>query len=371
MLQRMPYLISMRKDGVKGTVPRQDILIVVHGPGRGRTVPTGAEFMRRVKQRNPGFAGRIRFHRTGADVINLDNVALIAFWLGDPLRQIYPECYAEAAQIAAAAARLGLRSLNAPDALSNTSKSSQALIWTRDRVPSARSLAVRSREEVRAAIQQVGLPCIVRLDEIHCQRNVFIVRNERDVSTTVAAMQFPAVVSQMIDVREQYRISDPDRTSLFSRYHHKARAFVFNGNVIASHLFFSSSLIVGMSNSTFALEDTRYRKLACKIGLRRRDLNDMIAADIAYFRTSVTHADVLVGAVAALGLDFAALDYSLLPGGQPMIWEANPFFHLPGGDKSVLSAARGAVARVDASFDWMADNLEAALDQACHETTAA
>ena len=55
------------------------------------------------------------------------------------------------------------------------------------------------------------------------------------------------------------------------------------------------------------------------------------------------------------------MDYSLRPDGTPILWEANPYFCLPRGEESVLSAERNAVARVNASFDWMAQCLWAAL----------
>ncbi|MCB9962837.1 MAG: hypothetical protein H6846_11955 [Hyphomonas sp.] len=42
-------------------------------------------------------------------------------------------------------------------------------------------------------------------------------------------------------------------------------------------------------------------------------------------------------AVQELGLDFAAVDYSIRPDGGPILWEANPYFYLPAGQASVLS----------------------------------
>ena len=64
-----------------------DILIVVHGPGRGRGVPTGNVFMERLQATDPAFAARFRVHETGSGAADLSNVALVLFWLGDPLRE--------------------------------------------------------------------------------------------------------------------------------------------------------------------------------------------------------------------------------------------------------------------------------------------
>jgi hypothetical protein len=68
-----------------------DILIVVHGPGRGRDVPTGGVFMDRVRETDPELAARIRCHETGSAAPDLSGVGLVMFWLGDPLKEKYPE----------------------------------------------------------------------------------------------------------------------------------------------------------------------------------------------------------------------------------------------------------------------------------------
>lgn len=105
-----------------------DILIVVHGPGRGRGVPTGNVFMKRLQATDPAFAARFRVHETGSGAANLTNVDLVLFWLGDPLREKYPACFMEAMEIAAAARSANIRILNSPEALSNTTKTRQSAI---------------------------------------------------------------------------------------------------------------------------------------------------------------------------------------------------------------------------------------------------
>jgi hypothetical protein len=341
--------------------PDQKILVVIHGPGRGRQVPTGQVFMKRLALRDPALARQIRMHRTGTDTLNFHDVTLVVFWLADPLRQSYPECYAEAEHIAMTANLRGIRVLNSPQALSNTSKSTQALTWMRDNIPSAKARMAGCREELEHAAEIIGFPCIIRSDELHCQRGVFIARTRDDLARADAVTPYPAVIIEMIDVRDAYRTDDPDGTSLFHRYYHKARAFVFNGEVKASHLFFSPEPIVGLSNSTFAREDTPYRRLAREFGYHRRYINEMIQADIKNFIAPVDHAESLSHAVAAIGLDFAAVDYCILPGGRPVIWEANPYFHLPPGEQSVLFRERLAIERVNQSLDWMAASLKEAF----------
>tara|TARA_R110002020_G_scaffold83397_1_gene206745 strand:+ start:150539 stop:151558 length:1020 start_codon:yes stop_codon:yes gene_type:complete len=325
--------------GAKATGSRFKIVFVTHGEGRGRTVATDNAFLQRLQQNDPALANDIRIHRTGSGPFDFRDVGLIVFWLGDPLRQKYPKCYAEAAQIEATASLYGIRVLNSPFGLSNTSKADQARIWSDTGMPSASAVRANSADALPAVAREVGFPCIIRSDDVHCQRGVIIARNDLDVRRAAATCLFPAAVITFVDVQGAWRAKG-DETSLFSQYHHKARAFVFGGEVKASHLFFSTDPIVGLSTSVFAREDTPRRNFTRRFGLGARLVSRMIDADLAHFEAPVAHADQLVKAIAALGLDFAAVDYSILPDGQPVIWEANPYFYLPPGAQSVFSVER-------------------------------
>lgn len=341
-----------------------DILIVIHGPGRGRDVPTGDVFMDRLRETDPDFAARIRFHRTGAAMPDLAGVSLVLFWLGDPLQEKYPECFADATGIANAARAAGIRILNSPEALNNTAKTRQSSIWYQERVPSARARIVNRPSNLQQVCKDLGGACIIRSDSEHAQRDVRIVRNADDARRAARECVFPVAVIQMFDIRSEYRDAGADPSSLFTRYHHKARAFVFGDAVMPSHLFFATGLIVGLTNCLFKRESRPRRRMAHKVGYNLNLLKDMIREDRAYFDSDPIHARTLVLAVRALGLDFAAVDYSIRPDGSVILWEANPYFYLPHGDKSVFSAERGAVERVNRSLDWMAANLRAVADAA-------
>ena len=341
-----------------------DILIVIHGPGRGRDVPTGEVFMNRVRKTDPDFAARIRFHETGSDAPDLSGVSLVMFWLGDPLKEKYPECFAEAAGIARAARDAGIRLLNSPEALSNTAKTRQSAIWYQERVPSARARIVNRPASLEQVCKDLGGTCIIRSDVEHAQRDVRIVRNAADARRAARECPFPVAVIQLYDIRAEYRDAGADPSSLFTRYHHKARAFVFGDAVMRSHLFFAPDLVVGLSNCLLKREARPRRQMAHKFGYNRKLLNDMIREDQAYFDSDPIYARTLAQGVRALGLDFAAVDYSIRPDGSVILWEANPYFYLPHGEKSVFSAERGAVDRVNRSLDWMAQNLRAAAEGA-------
>lgn len=343
---------------------RGEILIVIHGPGRGRDVPTGDVFMNRVRETDPDFAAKIRFHETGTAAPDLTGVSLVVFWLGDPLKEKYPECFAEAVEIANVARAADIRVLNTPEALSNTAKTRQSAIWYQERVPSARARIVNRPSSLQQVCKDLGGTCIIRSDVEHAQRDVRIVRNEADVRRAARQCAFPVAVIQLFDIRSEYRAAGADPSSLFSRYHHKARAFVFGDAVMPSHLFFASGLVVGLSNCLLKRESRPRRRAAHKLGYNRKLLNDMIHEDRAYFDSDPIYARTLAQGVRALGLDFAAVDYSIRPDGSVILWEANPYFYLPHGEQSVFSAERGAVERVNRSLDWMAANLLAAAEGA-------
>lgn len=338
-----------------------NILVVIHGPGRGRAVPTGHVFFARLRETDPALAARFLVHETGTPAPNLAGVALVLFWLGDPLRQKYPDCFFEAASIARAAAQRGIPVLNPPEGLSNTTKSVQSDIWAAAGIPSAAVRCVSGGRDLPTAFAALGGPCLVRGDDTHAERHLPILRTVSEAERYAAIHDGRAALIRVRDVRAEYRAAGTRASSLYSRFHHKARAFVFRGEVKASHLFFARDLVVGQSTSLLEREARPRRRLARALGFRRKLFIDMIAEDIRFFDADIPYKDVLVKAVAALGLDVAAVDYSILPDGSPILWEANPYFFLPPGENSVLSAERGAVRRVNESLDWMAGCLHSAL----------
>ena len=105
------------------------VLLVRHGPGRGRTDNYLDATLDHICRTDSALAARIVVHETGAPQPSLDGIASVAFLLGDPLRERYPACYAEAEVLAAKARDRGIRIANAPEALSNSIKSVQSRLW--------------------------------------------------------------------------------------------------------------------------------------------------------------------------------------------------------------------------------------------------
>jgi hypothetical protein len=324
-------------------------------------VPTGGVFLERLRARHFGLASRLLMHETGQPLPSLAGVGLVLFWLGDPLRQKYPDCFAEAAAIARAAMRKGIPILNSPEGLSNTAKAVQSRIWAANGIPSARVNCIETPGQLTVAYSEMSSPCLLRGDETHAEHNIRTIRTMAEAEAATRAIALPAALVEVRDVRAEYRAAGASPQDLYSRFHHKARAFVFRREVKASHLFFSRDLVVGLSNSLFAREERSRRRLLRTMGFRRKLFDALIAEDLHYYRSDLPYQDILVRSVAALGLDMAAVDYSIRPDGSPILWEANPYFSLPRGEDSVLCTERMAIGRVNASLDWMAHCLWQAL----------
>lgn len=337
------------------------ILIVCHGRDRGREVATGKVFLDRLQKMDPELARRIRIHRTGQPQPQLADCCIVLFWLGDPLMQLYPACFAEAVAIAREARSRQIPVLNSPWALSNTLKSAQSDIWQAAGIPCARAFRVQDHAQLRDALDALGCPCLLRSDAAHAQRDVLKIDQNTRLSDHEVDRHLPGVLLEEIDVRAAYRQAPGAGPSVFSRYHHKARAFVFRDEVKASHLMFSPSLVVGVSSSVFAAQSRPLPRIARKLGFYSSSVSELVGHDLAYFAAPATGEAILTKAVRALGLDFAAVDYAIRPDGQLVMWEANPFFYLPEGSASVMFRERDAVRRVSESLDWMANCLRNTL----------
>ncbi len=334
----------------------QSYLFVVHGPGRGRSVQTGQAFLDRMRDKATGFRPQIDIHRTGDPIPDLDRYQAIVFWLGDPLRENHPECFTQATVIHKRAERSGIAVLNSPHSLSNTSKVRQSRIWELANIPSARGWAVETKQQVIDLLGTVQRPLLLRQDG-HSRRDVAILKTPDQAASSDLSSNLPGLILEMHDLRAAHQGENAPLGELYARFHHKARAFVFRDEVFSSHLFFSKKPIVCAGSCLFKREDRPRRALARAFGFRKKMLDQLVDIDQNYFDTPVQHKKTLIDAVRALKLDFAAVDYSFKPDGSIILWEANPYFNLPHGRESVMFERRSAIARVNQTFDWMADCL--------------
>lgn len=308
-------------------------------------------------------------HRTGAGAgVDLDGVGLVLCFLADPLRQLFPQCYAEAKAIEALADARGVEILNRPDALCATSKLAQNSRWRALGLPSADVRGFADAESLRAAIPDLAYPLILRYDFGHALESTYLCRSADEAQDALGRMRFPATAIGFVDVRAAHQAAGG--RPLFSDLHHKKRAFVVCGEVINSHLMFSEEPFVGLQSCTFTKQARWKRRLAARLGYQAGLLRGTVAEDLAYFAGPPDAPETLVAASRALGLDFMAVDYASMPDGSVWVWEANPFFWLPHGSKSVLAKERQAVRRVDETLDRFADILSARIAEAAPERRA-
>lgn len=343
------------------------ILIVRHGRGRGRWLrygPAAGEemsyfqpFFNHIRERRPGLFARLRFFDTGDPQPSLDGVGAVLFLLADPLAELYPECYQEAVRIRDDAVRHGIPVYQDPDALAGFGRVSQADKWLEVGIPAARVRAFKSRDELRKVAHGMGLPLMLRKDYGHCQTDIRLVMNQPDMNLALGEDgESEGVVMQFVDCREGYRQDNP--SSVYACFYHKKRALVLGDTVRTNHVYFSEHPIVGLHSSTF-----RFSRPG-KSDLRRPGpylqrffwLPKCIREDYAYWESVVDDEAVLLRATKALGLSFAAIDYSTLADGSVVLWEANPY---PGClTRSPMPFLRRSRRRATGIFDSLATGLE-------------
>jgi hypothetical protein len=267
------------------------------------------------------------------------------FWLADPLAELYPECFTEALAIAGLARERGIRVVNPPAALSNTIKSRQAELWQRAGLPCAAVASFRTRAELSALLARASYPVIVRPDHLHGQQAVHFCATPAAAAAVPDGLTAGAVIP-FVDTRSGYARTRPG--TIWQRLYHKKRAFVFGDDVVPNHVYFSPHPICGLKHSTFARYRRRWRW--SWIAYLRSVERAALVVDNAYWRGPAEHSALLRRAVQALGLGFAAIDYSVGADGQPVLWEANPYFDLPDPDRGAMPRERHLHARI-AGFD--------------------
>lgn len=319
------------------------LLIVRHGPGRGpqiRLAALRAKFfdplLNDLAARDPELRGSIDIWETGTALPDLSQTAAVVFLLADPLRELYPACYRDAAALAERAHTLGIRAVNPPDALSNTIKSRQAELLTRAGVPTPLHLAYATHDEFGQVVAAIRFPAIIRADLLHAQqRMIFCRTREEALAVAPAQLPLPGAVAEFVDTREGFRRSQPG--SIWAESFHKKRAYVFGPHVVNNHVFFGPQPIVGGKSSSFG----HYRSLnPVRRYLRTRAARPHIAADYEFFQAGSSDGEMLRRAAAALNLEFAAIDYSSRADGSIVVWELNPHFCMHPWPFEVLAGPR-------------------------------
>jgi hypothetical protein len=327
----------------------RSILFVCHGPGRGRHPGYTQPITDYLNHEVPGLEAKVRIHETGSAPPRLHDVAAVVFWLADPLKELYPGCYAEATEIAASARGRGLRLVNPPESLSNSIKSVQSRLWLKTGIPTPPCRTFQDHDELRAILAESEPPCIVRPDHIHAHVGMHYLRDAVEVrALRVEDVVCPGIVVPFVDTRSSYEESMPG--TLWARFYHKKRAMIFGHIVKPNHVFFSNGPIVALSESTYARYATRGHWYAALAWLRRWD-RACVATDNAFWQGEPEQPDLMRHAARALGLDIMAIDYSTFADQSIIIWEANPYFYLPKWTLGVMPLQRRLRERIRGFYD--------------------
>ena len=340
------------------------LLIVRHGPRRGRLPGYLDPALKRIAAREPALWSAVRFHETGAaGPPDLDGVRAVFFWLADPLRELYPDCFAEASAIESDARDRGLALVNPPSALSNSIKSVQARLWREAGVPTPECIAYADRAGLETALARTGLPALLKSDRLHAQERMLFCESMAQLrALSDDAIPLPGVATPFVDTRVGYAATRPGTP--WARAFHKKRLIVFGDEIQTRNVFFSTQPIVGLATSSI----WRYRPRDGRpsrpglFGLRRAEREEL-AEDLAYFRAGVCEAPEMVHrAMRALGFGFAAIDYSVHADGRVVLWEANPYHFVPGPRSYVLPVERHFEERYDAFCRALAAYFARLLD---------
>lgn len=327
------------------------LLIVRHGRGRGRDPENYDAALARTFEEHPDVAARCDVWHTGTPPPSADAYRTVLCLLADPLREHFPDCYAEAHELTERARAAGAGIVNPPDALSNTIKSRQAELWEAAGIPQARTLGYTDEAELATVADGLRFPVIVRGDDLHdhAATATFASRDELDATE----LPYPGALSELIDTRRGH--TEPALSRLF----HKCRAFVFGDHVRTHHLALAEDPIVSMSSSLFKVPYRPRSRAPWTHLARRRWYRRAIEMDLAYFHEPEPQADLLRRAVHTLGLGFAAVDYARLGDGSLLLFEANPYFTFPATAHTPLEAPRRMLERRVEYRRVLADALRA------------
>ncbi len=328
-----------------------DLLIVRHGEGLGRLDHYMGHVLAGIRVRHPDLWPRVRVHDTGSAAPSLDRIGAVFFALGDPLERLHPDCFEEAVTIAEAARAAGARILQEPTVLSahGRGRTAERLEAAGIRTPVVHSY--ENLDELEDLLGELELPVLLRAEFEHAQSGTLAVCSDEEALAAVQGdAPVPGAVSRLVDTRHRRRSTPgPDP---FLRWHHRYRAFVFGGRAVGGQLYFASSPIVSYGSSVWGRMEDRSLRLRETLGSGHLNgLAQRVVRLDPWYRRAL-HEDLAARdrplpdprlferAAAALELDFVAFDYSRLPDGEAIIWEANPYPYFEGPNEGRMTRER-------------------------------
>jgi hypothetical protein len=239
------------------------------------------------------------------DTVDLGSFDAVLNWT---YRHTWGGFLAHAARLEERAAALGLAVVN-PTGSFTYLHSRDLAVWARRGIPCPPHQAFADVEEVR-----LGYPQILRRDSEHQGGRMHRVGDADEARAAFAGDRGPGGREKPLDLAVEFVDTRwPDG------FYRKRRAYVVGSEVIPAHAVRSESWIVNFGARVGTLASYREDKRFLSEGEPR--------------------ADLLRAAVAALGADLAAVDYSPTPAGEYVFWEANRNPRM-WGDKGLPAASR-------------------------------
>ncbi len=322
-----------------------------------------------LRAERPDLARRIRVHETGTAPPVLDDVRGIFFWLADPLKIKYPDCYAETLAIQEEAQRRRLPMMNRPTALANYDKAAQARRFQEAALPSPPAILIESLDDLDDCVQRFGLPLLVRGSQSFSQEGTIVLRTRRDVaSVQMAGLPGRAIATPLMDVRGPRAGSEA--RDLWGRHYHRKRVLLIGDVCVPYSLFFARTPVVSQETSVYADYQSwrrrfralgRLRKPALAFAARRLGIRRALELEGEFAEAPLESEEVFRRAGACLELEFLAFDFATTPTGEIMIWEANPFPYLAAADSTFLGNWRNSEPTVRRAYRAFARGFELLL----------
>jgi hypothetical protein len=258
----------------------------------------------------PEIRARFELHTLPTYIRDWSRYSLHVPWLQDPVQATSPSRYRLAVRLAERCDEHGIPIVNRVERLTNATKSRASSLIAKAGLRTARMARIEDEQEFRETRLGIPLPLLVREDWGH-QGHPIKIHTEKELRALQLGRFRRPVAVEFIDVRG----SD----GLYRKYRY----------VVAGE--------VGVPQSLHVSRDW------CVRGSPRKSIytEELREEEIAYLNRAEPHHERFVAARAALGLDFVAFDYSIDTGGEPVVWEANPFpyMHLLTGRRSYRAPA--------------------------------
>ena len=334
------------------------VLLVRHGRGRGRMSRYNRGFLRYARRERPDLWARLRLHLTGEPPPCLEDVRAVVFWVGDPLREMYPEEYRECAAVAVRARERGIPLVNPPESLSATLKGVMGRIWMDAGLPTPSCRRFGDRRSFERAVREMAFPALVRGESCHAQEGLRLFADrEEALACPDGGLPYPGVLSGFVDTREGWRRRDPE--ALPARYFHKKRVMVYGDRVECRNYYLTPEPIVGDPKASLFGPAFQRPGPAARLFGPPPLVRQAIQAERRWIESGPEDVDLFRKAVRVLGLGFAALDYATPAPGRIVLWEANPYPYLPPPEQATLSGPRELEAQDrrhhEAMAAWLSD----------------